>query len=138
MAHYEDDICEACEHLDGDDLVRLAEALYLFKTDAYENLWWRIENRVHDLIEEGNLDSFQVGSLCRAFSKAQNNIMAGSDKLFVHLEPTVMKLLPTMNATDLGHTFYAFSIREVGNPELYKAFSARLLKMVDEGVMWTY
>ena len=92
MAHYEHDLCEAATYLDGDGVTRLAQTLYLLKSKAYENIWWRVENRVHDLAEEeGALDMFHVTNIIRSFSRSQENQMSGSDKLFYHLEPMILK-----------------------------------------------
>ena len=43
-----------------------------------------------------------------------------------------------MNIDDLCYILYGYSIREVGNPELYKAFNARLGELVAQGDFWTY
>lgn len=48
--------------------------------------------------------------------------MSGTDKLFIHLEPIIMREMSTINARDLAHLAYAYSIRSAGNPELYTAF----------------
>ena len=114
-------------------------ALYLLKSPRYENIWWRVENRVHDLAEEkGALDIYHISSIIRAFSKSQDNQMAGSDKLFIHLEPLVKQLLPKMSADDLSLILYGYSIREVGNPEIYKAFDSQLMQRVRKGEVWSY
>ena len=92
LALCEDDLCEICPLLNSEEIVRLSMALYLMKSSRYENIWWRVENRVHDLAEEkGALDSYHISSIIRSFSKSQDNIMAGSDKLFYHLEPLIIK-----------------------------------------------
>lgn len=57
--------------------------------------------------------------------------MAGTDKLFIHLEPLVLKNIGTMQPRDLGHIMYAYSIRNIGNPELYKAFEKRIEEYID-------
>ena len=93
LTEYESDLCEAAEmgHLDSHGITRMASMLYLFKDNSFENIWWRIENRVHELAEQsGALDNFHLTNILRAFSRANDNNMAGSDKLFVHLEPLVM------------------------------------------------
>ena len=51
IAHYEHDLCEAGENADSEHLTRLAQTLYLLKSGEFENIWWRIENRVNDLNE---------------------------------------------------------------------------------------
>lgn len=92
LAHYEHDLCEAAQYLDADGVTRLAQALYLLKSKAYENIWWRVENRIHELAEvEGALDIFNVAKIIRSFSRSQENQMSGSDKLFYHLEPIILK-----------------------------------------------
>ena len=47
IAHYEHELCDAAEKADPEQLTRLAQALYLLKTDAYENIFQRIERRTH-------------------------------------------------------------------------------------------
>ena len=128
IAHYEDDLVNAVQHLNADEVTRLAQAMYLLKSAKYENVWRRIENKVHDLIEDemSGLDAYHVTNLLRAFSRSQNNTMAGSNKLFVHLEPFIIRNMGQFQGRDLGHVMYAYSVRNVGNPELYKAFDARI------------
>lgn len=139
LAHYEHDLCEAAPYLDGDGVTRLAQTLYLLKSKAYENIWWRVENRVHDLAEiEGALDLYNVTNIIRSFSRSQENQMSGSDKLFYHLEPIVMKHIDAVDERDLAHLMYGYSVRAAGNPELYEAFEKRLDKLIDEGTAFDY
>ena len=49
LAHYETDLCEAAQYLDCEGITRLAQSLYLIKSKAFENIWWRVENRVIEL-----------------------------------------------------------------------------------------
>lgn len=92
LAHYEHDLCEAAPLLDADGVTRLAQIMYLLKSKAYENIWWRIENRVHELAEiDGALDIYNITNIIRSFSRSQENQMSGSDKLFYHLEPSIIK-----------------------------------------------
>jgi hypothetical protein len=58
--------------------------------------------------------------------------MSGSDKLFYHLEPYILKNLSKVNSRDISHIVYAYSIRSVGNPELYKAFDKRIEDIIDK------
>jgi hypothetical protein len=51
LAHYENLICEIAEKADADHITRLAQAMYIMKTPKFENIWWRIENRVNALVE---------------------------------------------------------------------------------------
>jgi hypothetical protein len=139
VAHYEQDLLEICPHLDADGLTRFAQVMYLMKTKNFENIWWRIENRVHELAEEkGALDSFHLTNILRSFSRSQENQMSGSDKLFVHLEPLVMENLSNFSDRDFSHVIYAYSIRAVGNPELYNAIDARLDTMAASGEILDY
>lgn len=46
LAYYETDICEAAQYLDKEGITRLAQSLYLIKSKSFENIWWRVENRV--------------------------------------------------------------------------------------------
>ena len=57
--------------------------------------------------------------------------MAGSEKLFIHLEPHLMKNMDNFSSRDLSHILFAYSVRSVGNPELYKAFDRRLEQLSD-------
>jgi hypothetical protein len=49
LSHYEEDLKEAALVLDGEHLTRLAQTLYIFKTNDYEPIFWRIEDRVNEL-----------------------------------------------------------------------------------------
>jgi hypothetical protein len=51
LAHYEHDLCDAAEQADPEQITRMAQAMYILKSDEYENIWWRIENRVNALAE---------------------------------------------------------------------------------------
>lgn len=51
--------------------------------------------------------------------------MSGSDKLFIHLEPLVLKNLNTTNPRDLSHIAYAYGARPAGNAELHAAIEKR-------------
>jgi hypothetical protein len=64
--------------------------------------------------------------------------MSGSDKLFYHLEPIILGQLDKFNARDLTHVLYAYSIRNVGNPEFYKAMDAQIEKIVASGEILDY
>jgi len=52
--------------------------------------------------------------------------MCGYDKTFFALESTVMKNLDKVSDRDATHLMYAYGVRNVGNPELHKAFEKRL------------
>jgi hypothetical protein len=68
---YEHDFIEVSQYLDAEYLTRFAQVMYLLKDESFENIWWRIENRIHDLAEEkGALDSYHIVNLLRAFSKS--------------------------------------------------------------------
>jgi len=113
--------------------------MYLLKDESYENIWWRIENRVHELAEQGDsLDVYHLANILRSFSKSQHNRMAGSDKLFVHLEPKIIQNMDKFSSRDLGHILYAYSVSAAGNPELYKAFDKRLEQLADSEDMWDF
>mmetsp|Transcript_8571 Transcript_8571/g.14460 ORF Transcript_8571/g.14460 Transcript_8571/m.14460 type:complete len:306 (+) Transcript_8571:891-1808(+) len=139
IASYQEDIYEALKTGDGELVTRVAQFMYLFKTTEFENIWWRIENRVHELLEqEGALDIYNLTNIVRSFSRSQDNIMAGSDKLLVHMEPLIMANMDKIESQDLPHLLYGYSVRKAGNPELYEAFNKRLHAMIDEGEMWDY
>ena len=50
---------------------------------------------------------------------------------YFNLEPTVLKHIDKLNDRDATHLMYAYSVRNVGNPELYKAFDKKLDKIID-------
>ena len=56
--------------------------------------------------------------------------MAGSEKLFVHLEPLVMQNIDKFSTRDLSHIMYAYSVRSSGNPELHSLFESQLLSHI--------
>lgn len=64
--------------------------------------------------------------------------MAGSDKLFIHFEPTIMNQISNFSPRDLSQVLYAYSIRNVGNPELYEAFDKRIEQFVDDRILLDY
>lgn len=130
IAHYEHELNEAAENVDGEHLTRLAQALYIFKTGEFENIWWRIETRVNELMEAKELDIYHVNNITRAFSRSQHNRSCGTNKTFYNLEPVILANLDKVSDRDASHLMYSYSIREAGNPELYAAFDKRLEKMV--------
>lgn len=52
LANYETELMEAAEKADAEHVTRLAQSLYILKSDQFENIWWRIENRVNELAEK--------------------------------------------------------------------------------------
>lgn len=52
--------------------------------------------------------------------------MSGSEKLFIHLEPLVLKNIDNLNVRDLSHIAYAYGVRPAGNAELHAAFEKKL------------
>jgi hypothetical protein len=64
--------------------------------------------------------------------------MAGSPKLFVHLEPLVLANLGSLSSRDLSHVAYAYSVRNAGNPELHKAFEERIMQCIEQGEVFDY
>ncbi len=69
IAHYEHDLCDAAEKANPEQLTRIAQAMYILKTDQFENIWWRIENRTNELAIKGDLDIYHVVNILRAFSR---------------------------------------------------------------------
>lgn len=57
--------------------------------------------------------------------------MCGQDKTFTALEPIVLANMETMPDRDLTHLMYAYSVRNVGNPQLHAAFEKRLGQIAD-------
>ena len=106
--------------------------MYILKTDEYENIWWRVENRVNELVEEGQMQPFHLVNIVRAFSRAQNNHMVGQEKTFVHLEPFIQKVLPELSARDLTHVMYAYGVRGAGNPKFHEALLKQATAKVEE------
>lgn len=71
IANYEQEFVDVSQHLDADGLTRFAQVMYLLKDETFENIWWRIENRVHDLAEqEGAIDAYHLTNILRSFSKS--------------------------------------------------------------------
>jgi len=52
--------------------------------------------------------------------------MCGRDKTFFTFESTVLKGLDSLSDRDATHLMYAYGVRNVGNPELHKAFEKKL------------
>lgn len=77
------------------------------------------------------LDGYHLTNILRAFSGAQFNKMAGSEKTFVNLEPSVLAHLNDMSPREVSHVMYAYAVRDAGNPELHAAFEKRLLEVAD-------
>ena len=129
LSHYEQDLKEIAEStglLDAEHLTRLAQALYIFKSRDYESVFRRIERSALDLHAQGKLDIYHVTNILRALVHSLENKMCGKDKTFFTLEPVVMKGLETLNDRDATHLMYAYGVRNVGNPELHKAFEKKL------------
>lgn len=104
------------------------------KSKSFENIWWRIENRIHELAEQKDaLDAYHLSNIIRSFSKSQNNRMSGSPKLFYHLEPLILAQIDQINSRQLSNIMYGYSARGLGNPEIYVAFEKRLTQMIDSG-----
>lgn len=70
LAHYQHDLIDAAEKADAEHITRLAQALYILKTADFENIWWRIENRVNELALKGELESYHIVNILRSFSRA--------------------------------------------------------------------
>jgi len=70
LAHYEHDLIEAAEKADAEHITRLAQSMYILKSAEYENIWWRIENKVNSLASKGQLDEYHLVNILRAFSRA--------------------------------------------------------------------
>ena len=77
------------------------------------------------------LDAYHVTNILRSFSHSQENKQFGKDKTFYNLEPTVLKNIDSLSDRDLSSLMYAYSVRKVGNPELYKAFDKKLDKIAE-------
>jgi len=58
--------------------------------------------------------------------------MSGSEKLYVHLEPHILKNIGNLNSRDLSHISYAYGIRSVGNKELHSAIEKRWEAIIAE------
>jgi hypothetical protein len=57
--------------------------------------------------------------------------MSGKDKTFYHMEPKILANMDKINDRDLTHLMYAYSVRNVGNPELHKAFENKLNQIAE-------
>lgn len=132
LVHYEHDLCDAAQYLDSEGITRMSQALYLMKSKSFENIWWRIENRIHDLAEQKDaFDPYNLSTIIRSFSKSQHNRMSGSPKLFYHLEPLILAQIDKIDSRQLSNLMYGYSARSLGNPEIYTAFEKRLTQMID-------
>jgi len=71
LVEYEDDFNQAASYLDGEGVTRLAQTMYLMRSRDFETVWYRIENRVHDLVEiPGALDTYNISAILRSFSRS--------------------------------------------------------------------
>jgi hypothetical protein len=104
----------------------LAQALYVLKTKDYEGVFRRVENSAISLNEKGKLDIYQVTNILRSFAHSQENKMCGRDKTYYAFEPVVLKGIDGLNDRDATHLMYAYGVRNLGNPELHKAFEKKL------------
>lgn len=52
--------------------------------------------------------------------------MCGRDKTYYAFEPVVLKGIDGLNDRDATHLMYAYGVRNLGNPELHKAFEKKL------------
>ena len=57
--------------------------------------------------------------------------MWGKDKTFISLEPNILKQIDSFSHRELTHLMYGYSIRNAGNPELYKEFDKKLESIAD-------
>jgi hypothetical protein len=131
VANYEHDLCEAGENANPEQLTRLAQALYILRTTEFENIFWRVERRANQLAHEGQLDTYNVTNILRALSHSLKSKMCGQDKTFTAMEPIILANLDSIPDRDLTHLMYAYSIRNVGNPELHAAFERKLEEIAD-------
>ena len=68
------------------------------------------------------MDIYQVTNVLRSFTHSQENRTNAKDKTFYNMEPKVLKSLDQISDRDFSHLLYAYGVRNVGNPELLKAF----------------
>lgn len=71
LSHYENDLKEITEKpglLDAAHLTRLAQALYILKTNDFESIFERIERRALELNEQGKLDVQNACDILRSFT----------------------------------------------------------------------
>lgn len=55
----------------------------------------------------------------------------GKDQTYYNLEQVIIKKLDSINDRDFSHLVYAYGVRNVGNPELHKAFEQRIDKVAE-------
>ena len=72
------------------------------------------------------MDHYHASNIVRSFAKAQENKSAGKDKLYFNMEPVILNSIDKIGDRDLTHVMYAYGLRNVGNPELHKAFEKRI------------
>ena len=130
ISHYEHDLIEQIAEADAAHLTRIAQAFYIFKTDDFENVWWRIENRALELASE--LSGKQLTQIVRSFSHAQNNKMVAQEKTFAVLESHIKKNLAELSVRDLSHVMYAYAVRDAGSPDFHKAMLSQISSHISE------
>ena len=129
LTHYEEDLKEITAVVDAEHLTRMAQMMYIFKTKDFEGLLQRIEDHLNR--KKDQLDIYQVTNALRSFTHTQENRMNGKDKTFYNMEPKVLKSLDEISDRDFSHLLYAYGVRNVGNPELLKAFDRQIDLRVD-------
>lgn len=58
--------------------------------------------------------------------------MNGKDKTFYNFEPKILKNLDNIPDRDFTHLLYAYGVRNVGNPELHKAFEKKIDQIIEK------
>lgn len=140
LAVYEEDLIDACEHLDADHVTRLAQAFYLLKSPNFDNIQWRVETRVNELVaskdSKEQLKSHHIVNVLRSFAHSKNNLTFGKDQTYYNLEAALLRCkggLDGLNDRDFSHVAYAFGVRAVGNPDFLKLIDARIEKIGSTG-----
>ena len=120
MSVYEYDVLDSVQFCDKEHLVRLAQTYSLFKSPDVLQMFWRIEKRALELIDE--LDTYDITNIIRSFTRTQGVVAYGKDSTFVELEQRVMKHFDQFDFKSLSYVMHAYGLREQGNPGLHKRF----------------
>lgn len=82
---------DSVKDLDGDYLAKLATSLYLSGSYRCQTVLWQIDEKMREIKNE--LDTFQLSTIFRAFSKWNNGKSWGKDETFTEFEPIVLSKL---------------------------------------------
>ena len=114
--------------MDPIHVVRLGLMLTNMTTKKFTNLYWRVEARALDLLEE--ISGFQLSQVFLSLSHAEKMRMVGTQKGFVKFETKIMS--SKIHICNLSHIMFAYAARGFGNPELHSHFVKELYAGIEE------